>query len=170
MIKVFFPNEYVSSVYKINLDRLIDKGIKGILFDIDNTLVPYNIEQPPIEVINFLNKVQKKGLKVILISNNTEDRIVKFNEQLQLFAIHKAKKPRRINIQKAVNIMELRTEEVAIVGDQVFTDVFGGNLTQIYTILVKPISDVHDEWITKIKRGAERKIIKKYISHRKKNN
>ncbi len=166
MNKIFYPKEYVSSIFSIGYERLMQKGIKGIIFDIDNTLVPFDEEHPTPEIMQLIALLKERGFKIVLLSNNTQLRVEKFNEHLQLKAIHKAKKPRRGNINTAVASMNLLHNEVAIVGDQVFTDVLGGNRADVYTILVEPVSE-KDEWMTKVKRGAERQIIKSYIKYRK---
>ena len=100
------------------------------------------------------------------MSNNTEDRVVRFNQHLKVFAIHKSGKPRTKGFKRALELMNLSKDQVAIVGDQVFTDVYGGNKMGVKTILVQPVSD-KDEWMTKIKRGLERKVIKLYEKDRK---
>ena len=98
---------------------------------------------------------------ITLVSNNTEDRVLKFNEKLKVLALHKAQKPLTKSFKKALEMMNYKKEEVIIVGDQIFTDVYGGNCIGIKTYLVVPISD-KDEWQTKIKRGLERQVIKSY--------
>lgn len=169
MLTRFFPEKYLASIFELNIDELIEEGVKGIIFDIDNTLVPYDEAEPNEKIIALFEHIKSKGLQITLASNNTEDRVVKFNERLKVFAIHKSKKPSTQGLRKAMQLMNLAPEEVAIVGDQVFTDVFGGNRAKIKTILVSPISE-KDEWITKIKRGLEKKILKRYEVHVKKNN
>lgn len=161
MIKKLYPKLYLSSIFEINVEELKEEGIKGIIFDIDNTLVPYDVLDPTAEIIDFFEMLKEKGFKVCLMSNNTEDRVMRFNEGLKVFAIHKSGKPRTKSFKRALELMALPREQVAIVGDQIFTDVYGGNLMGVHTILVKPVSD-KDEWITKIKRGLEQKVIKQY--------
>ena len=169
MLKRFFPEKYLTSIFELDIDELIQEGIKGIIFDIDNTLVPYDVAEPTKEIITLFEEIKAKGLQITLVSNNTEDRVVKFNERLKVFAIHKSQKPRTINIRKAMRLMDVQEDQVLIVGDQVFTDVYGGNRAGIKTILVSPVSE-KDEWITKVKRGIEKKILKRYEAYAKQNN
>lgn len=169
MLTRFFPEKYLASIFELNMDELIEEGIRGIIFDIDNTLVPYDVVEPDEKIIAFFEEIKSKGLQITLASNNTEDRVVKFNERLRVFAVHKSKKPRTKGLKKAMQLMNLSAEEVVMVGDQVFTDVFGGNRAKVKTILVNPVSE-KDEWITKIKRGLEQKILKRYKVHAEKNN
>ncbi len=167
MIKKLYPTTYVKSIYEIDILKLKSEGIKGIIFDIDNTLVPYDEVEPNERIILFFQKLRQNDFKITLVSNNTQDRVVRFNEKLKVFALHDAHKPLTRNFKKALTLMECKKEEAVIVGDQIFTDVYGGNMTGIRTILVQPVSD-KDEWITKIKRGLERKIIECYENSIKK--
>ena len=161
MIKRLYPKFYLKSIFEIDSEALKNQGIKGLIFDIDNTLVPYDEAYPASEIIAFFEKLKKEGFQICLASNNTEDRVVKFNENLKVFAIHKSGKPRRRGLYKAMELMNLRKEEVAMVGDQIFTDVLAGNRAGVLSILVVPVSE-KDEWITKIKRGIEKRVVKHY--------
>ncbi|MGL6174371.1 MAG: YqeG family HAD IIIA-type phosphatase [Cellulosilyticaceae bacterium] len=169
MLTRFFPEKYLTSIFELNIDELMKQGIKGIIFDIDNTLVPYDVAEPTDKIIELFEEIKRKGLQITLVSNNKEDRVIKFNEKLKVFAIHKARKPRTINLKRAMELMQLQSEQVAIVGDQVFTDVYGGNRAGITTILVNPVSE-KDELITKVKRGLEKKILRRYEAHVTKHN
>ncbi|ONI46566.1 hypothetical protein AN642_02935 [Epulopiscium sp. SCG-B10WGA-EpuloA2] len=164
MVKIFFPNEYLESIFKINYENLRKKGIKGLIFDIDNTLVPYYIKEPTKEILKLFEDLIKKGFNIVLVSNNSKQRVVLFNQGLKFKTFHRAKKPRSINLKKAIEHMQLQNNQVALIGDQIFTDILGGNRTGIYTILVKPVS-IRDEPITKIKRGVEKLVIKLYLKH-----
>ena len=166
MLRKFYPKLYIGSIFELDLETLRKEGIKGIIFDIDNTLVPYDVAEPTEEIIQLFSKLKKENFKICLMSNNTEDRVVRFNQNLKVFAIHKSGKPRTKGFKRALELMNLKKEEVAIVGDQVFTDVYGGNKIGVKTILVQPVSD-KDEWITKIKRGLEQRVIKLYEKDRK---
>lgn len=164
-----FPTHYLKSIYEINIKDLQEQGIKGIIFDIDNTLVPYDEEEPNQRVISFFEKLREAGIKITLVSNNTESRVVKFNEKLKVFALHKSQKPLTKNFKNALCLMDCQRDEAVIVGDQIFTDIYGGNRAGIQTILVVPVSQ-KDEWITKIKRGIEKKVIKSYEKKYNKHN
>ena len=169
MIKKFYPTKALGSIYELPIEELKQRGIKGIIFDIDNTLVPYDEAEPTEKIISFLEALQEKGCKITLVSNNTEDRVVKFNEKLKVLALHKAQKPSRKSLKKALEMMHCQVDEAIIVGDQIFTDVYGGNRAGLKTYLVAPISD-KDEWQTKIKRGLERQVIKSYNNWLKRQN
>lgn len=168
MLDIFFPDEYVNSIHEINFKQLYKEGIRGLLFDIDNTLAPYDVEHPYKETIDLFEDLKSMGFKIGLVSNNNETRVVKFNEKLKLYAVHKALKPMTRNLKKAMEVLDLTKKETAIIGDQIFTDVYGGNRLKIKTILVVPISE-KDEWITRIKRNTEKKVLNAYLKRVKKN-
>lgn len=161
MLKRFFPDYYIDSIFEIDTDKLKKQGIKALVFDIDNTLVPYDVEEPTKEIIDYFEELQEKGFKICLFSNNNKERVIRFNKGLRLIAIHKANKPLKGKFKIAMDLLGTDKSSTAIVGDQIFTDVYGGNRTGITTILVAPVSD-KDEWITKIKRGLERRVINVY--------
>lgn len=161
MIKKLYPTQMIQAIYDLPLDTLKEAGIKGIIFDIDNTLVPYDEAEPNEQIIAFFEKLKAEGFSITLVSNNNEDRVIKFNERLKVFAIHKAQKPRRKYLRRALDFMKCTEQEAILVGDQIFTDVYGGNRLGLATYLVQPISD-KDEWQVKLKRKLERYIIACY--------
>ncbi len=167
MLKRFYPTFYIPSIFELDLALLKQQGIKGIIFDIDNTLVSYDTPQPNEALMTFFEHLKSEGFQLCLVSNNTEDRVVKFNEHLKLFAVHKAAKPRRRALKKAMAFMQLTESQVAMVGDQVFTDVWVANRVGVTAILVAPVSP-KDEWITKVKRGIEKRVIQRYEKHTRK--
>lgn len=162
MLKKFFPSEYADSIRQIDYKKLYQEGYRGILFDIDNTLVPYDIEHPDQEIIDLFENIKKMGFKIALVSNNNKVRVTTFNEKLKVFAIHKALKPMTRNLKRAMQAIKTNKGNTVLIGDQIFTDIYGGNRIKIKTILVVPIAE-KEEWITKIKRKTEKKIIKAYL-------
>lgn len=167
MLNRLYPTQRINSIFELPIDTFKEECIKGIIFDIDNTLVPYDEAEPSKEIIDFFQELTSKGFKIALVSNNTEDRVVKFNEKLKVLTLHKANKPSTKGIRKALQCMQCKEEETVIVGDQIFTDVYAGNRAGIKTYLVVPVSD-KDEWVTKVKRGLEKVIIKRYEKKLKK--
>lgn len=161
MINKFFPTQWIKSVYDIDYEKLYNDGIRGLIFDIDNTLVPYFIKESDEKIIQLFTDLKEHGFKISLVSNGKKDRVIKFNENLKLYAIHRASKPRTKNLKKAMDVMETGKDSTVMIGDQVFTDVWAGNRLGIQTILVDPISE-KDELITWVKRGVEGRILKKY--------
>ncbi len=166
MYQTFFPDMYINSIFDLDTEALKKQGIEGIIFDIDNTLVPYDVEKPTQEIIDFFEQLKQEGFKICLLSNNNKERVIRFTKGLKVIAIHKANKPLTRNIKRAGLLLGTRRSTTAIVGDQIFTDVYGGNRAGIMTILVVPVSE-KDEWITKIKRGLERRLINAYEQSKK---
>lgn len=166
MLKRFFPQQYSNSIFEIDFAGLYERGIRGLILDVDNTLVTYDIPEPPEEIVSFLNQLTGQGFKICLLSNNGEQRVKIFNERLKLNAIHKAGKPQKKGINRAVALMELQCDEVVLIGDQLFTDVWCGNRCGIHTILVKPIA-LRDEWTVRLKRIPEKWVMKAYLKHMK---
>lgn len=161
MLRRLYPTQMLDSVYELPIEELKEAGIKGVIFDIDNTLVPYDVAEPTKKVLDLFKMLQDMGFKITLVSNNTEDRVIKFNKQLKVFALHKAQKPLRKNFTRALALMGCKESEAIIVGDQIFTDIYGGNRAGLQTYLVSPISD-KDEWQVKLKRHLEKYVLKKY--------
>ncbi len=157
----FYPEYYVQSIYDINYDELKRKGKIGLIFDLDNTLAPFDIVEPTEKIITFINKLIKDGFKVCLVSNNKGNRVQVFNKKLGLVAIPKAGKPKTKGIKKGIQKMGVSKEEAVMIGDQMFTDVWVGNRMKMTTILVKPIAN-RDEFTVKLKRGIEKKVFNAY--------
>ncbi|MCP3030387.1 YqeG family HAD IIIA-type phosphatase [Halobacillus sp. A1] len=159
MLKNFLPNEHVDSVYDINPLVLKDKGIKGVITDLDNTLVAWDKPDATEEIVEWFQLMNRHGIQVIIASNNNENRVKLFSEPLDTTFIHSARKPLSKAFKKAQKEMNVKKDELVVVGDQIMTDVLGGNLAGIHTILVVPIVET-DGFITKFNRKIERRILK----------
>lgn len=160
MLNRFIPNEYVKNIYEVEPDALHDKGIKGIITDLDNTLVPWNIKEPTEKNRKWLDQMKEKGIQVTIISNNNHPRVQTFSDPVEVPFVARAKKPFRRAFYKATSQMNLKKEEVVVIGDQLLTDIYGGNRAGYYTILVVPIVQ-SDAAITKFNRKIERKILRR---------
>lgn len=158
MNKLFYPKLIVDSIYYINLEELMEKNIKGFIIDIDNTLVGHGILEVDDKVVQWMERAKNMGFKICIASNNSEQRVVKFNERLKLLAIHKAAKPRKKSFIKAAEMMELSPQQIAVIGDQIFTDIFGGNRMGMHTIMVKPV-DTKEPYYIKMKRVIEKLVL-----------
>jgi len=152
----------VDRVQDIDLDFLKKNNIKGLILDIDNTLVAYHVKEADQNAIEWIERAKNSGLKVCIVSNASRKRVVKFNEKLKLFAIYRASKPASRAYKKAARLMDVELDEVAVVGDQIFTDVYGGNRIGMYTILVKPI-DKRESILVMLKRFPEKLVLSKYM-------
>ena len=164
---IFYPNFYCNNVRDITLELLKKNDIKGIILDVDNTLIDYyrKFEEGTIE---WVNNLKKAGIKFCIVSNSNKlDKVKYVAEVLDVPYFYFAKKPFKFGFIKARNKMELKSENVAAVGDQLMTDVIGSNRCKMFSILVKPIAE-KDIWITKLKRPIENKIISSYLKKIKK--
>lgn len=158
----FYPDLYVNSVYDIPFDSLLTQGRNALIFDVDNTLAPFDIPDPPVEISDMFAMLKKKGFSLCLVSNNRQARIDIFNRPLNIHGISNARKPSTAAVKRAMRAMGSDKTNTVFIGDQVFTDVWCGNRAGVMTILVKPIS-IRDEWTVKLKRGIESQVIKAYL-------
>lgn len=158
MLDKLRPKLYVDSIYHIDFNKLIKKGIKGIIIDLDNTITEWDNPFLSAEACKWFNKIKDAGFKVCIASNNSESRVIKAVESLGIPYVAKANKPRRGAFRKAMHMMDTKSTETAVVGDQIFTDVLGGNRLNLFTILVVPINT--KEFIgTRLVRIIERKVL-----------
>ena len=151
------PDEFVNSVYDITPEYLKSIGIRGIITDLDNTLVEWDRPLCTDELANWLQLLQDEGIKVIIASNNNEERVKAFAEPIGIPYIHRAKKPLGKAYYNAMLKLGLRRKEVAMVGDQLLTDVFGAKRQKIYTFLVRPVAE-SDGFVTRFNRFVERRV------------
>jgi uncharacterized protein len=158
VLKNFLPNEYVKSILDIDPVKLQKMGIKGIITDLDNTLVEWDRPQATPKVIDWFKRMESSGIKVTIISNNNELRVKAFSDPLQIPFIFRARKPLTTAFYKAAKQMNLKKEEIVVIGDQLLTDVLGGNRGGFQTILVVPVAQT-DGWATKFNRFVERRIM-----------
>lgn len=167
-MKFTFVPEYRFETFDMaSAEFLSSRGIKGIILDIDNTLEPYEHPLPGEHVIEWLRSLSESGIKAAIVSNNGKERVDLFNKDLGLPAYYKAKKPFKKNLLRAMGDMGTQPEETALMGDQVFTDVWAAHNAKIAAILVPPINDKRDLF-TKFKRLLERPVIKKYEKRKNK--
>lgn len=138
MLRTFYPDEYVDSTYEIPFEELYEEGYRGIIFDIDNTLVPHGAPADE-RAKELFARLKRIGFDCCLLSNNQEPRVKMFNDDVRVNYIFDAHKPSVKNYQKAMEIMGTDVNSTIFIGDQLFTDVWGAKRTGIRNILVKPI-------------------------------
>jgi len=166
--KYLFPKESADSVHDIDYDKLWQAGFRGLIFDIDNTLVTFDVPEPTAQVAGLLEQLAQKGFGICLLSNNSKARVEGFCQNLSYPHIWKARKPGFAGISRAMEHLGLDKREVALIGDQIFTDCFGGNRFGIHTILTAPIAK-RDEWTVKLKRLPEKIVLRAYAKKVQKN-
>jgi len=167
MLQKFYPREYLPSAYQINYAALAEKGVRGVLFDIDNTLVPHGAVVTQ-EAIGLFEQLRSLGLKTCLISNNQEPRVRPFAEAVDSLFLCNAHKPSRKGYEHALSIMQEEPGDIVFVGDQIFTDIYGANRAGIYSILTEPIHPKEEIQIV-VKRRLERLILFGYRRKNRKN-
>ena len=166
MCSFLYPGEYLPSTYSIDFDKLYKEGYRGIIFDIDNTLVPHGAPADARAIALFAH-LKELGFSCMLLSNNKEPRVRTFYDAVGAsFYMHKAGKPKPSGYRRAMERMGTDTSNTIFAGDQIFTDIVGANLTKIRTILVKPIHPKEEIQIV-LKRLLEKPILGCYLLHRR---
>ncbi len=160
MFEMFFPDDTAESTYDIDFEKLYEDGYRGILFDIDNTLVEHG-KPADARALKLFERLKNIGYECCLISNNKEQRVASFNEKIGVHMIFKANKPFEKGYLLGMGKMQTNAENTLFVGDQLFTDVWGAKRIGIRNILVKPI-DKREEIQIVLKRYLERIVLKEY--------
>ncbi|MBO4452966.1 MAG: YqeG family HAD IIIA-type phosphatase [Clostridia bacterium] len=153
------PDIAFYDVYSITPDVLAELGVKGVVFDIDNTIAPYEVETPTEKMRGFFDALKGAGIKMAFVSNNKGNRVMKFNEGLGLFYVCKAGKPSPKGVRKCIEYFGLSKDEVIAVGDQIFTDCLSAHRAGIRFALVKPIKKQETRFF-RIKRFFERPFVR----------
>lgn len=157
------PHLYYSSIYTIDLDNIKSLEIKGLIIDLDNTILPHQHLIVSEEIKSWFKNLIERGFKVCVISNNSVNKVKKIAAKLQVPFIFNAVKPLPWSFRKATKILSLDKKYIAIVGDQMFTDILGGNWFGIFTILVKPMNPYEHWWTRKLRR-LQKKLLNRFIS------
>ena len=165
MRHLLYPSETSESTYSIPFDRLYDEGYRGVIFDIDNTLVPHGAPADQ-RSVELFEKLHELGYQTILLSNNKEKRVSPFADAVESGYIYKAGKPSLKGYRKAMEMMGTTVGNTLFVGDQIFTDVWGANRAGIHTILVDQI-DKKEEIQIILKRRLEAIVLLFYRMHLK---
>lgn len=168
MLRRFYPKRLAKSAYDIDYKQLYEDGYRGLLFDVDNTLVEHGADASE-RAIELFQTLKAIGFKVCLISNNREERVQRFNRDIKAKAIHKANKPSTKNYIKATVMMGTRVDNTVFIGDQLFTDVYGANRIGMMTYLVNPIHPKEEIQIV-LKRKLEKIVLYFYHKDIKKGN
>lgn len=160
MFDRFYPDRYVASTYVIDFEKLYSEGVRGLIFDIDNTLVPHGAPADE-RAEELFARLKRIGFNCCLISNNQEPRVKMFNKNIRVDYVYNAHKPSTKNYVKAMEIMGTGTADTVFIGDQLFTDVWGAKRAGIPSILVKPIHPKEEIQIV-LKRYLEKIVLHFY--------
>lgn len=158
----FYPDACEDTVYEIDFESWYAAGYRGVMFDVDNTLVPHGADATP-QSVAFFRQLHEMGYETCLISNNKEERVRRFADPVGSRYLFKAGKPSRTGYRRAMDLMGTTPENTLFVGDQLFTDVYGARRTGVYSILVKPIHPKEEIQIV-LKRYLEKVVL--FFYHR----
>lgn len=165
MFNTFYPDEYVASTYVIDFEKWYEGGVRGLIFDIDNTLVPHGAPADH-RAVKLFERLKRIGFDTCLISNNQEPRVKPFADLVGSKYVYDAHKPSTKNYKKAMELMGTNVDTTIFIGDQLFTDVWGAKRTGIRSILVKPIHPKEEIQIV-LKRYLEKIVLYFYKRDRK---
>lgn len=160
----FVPSLHLHSIYDIQLDQLQARGIKGVITNLDNTLVELNSSKLTADLTGWLRALHQHGMKVVIVSNNRELRVASFARPLGIPFVYEARKPWGHPFDRALRLLHTTSRDTVVIGDQLLTDIVGGNRFGFYTIWVDPIS-AKEDWRTKINRFFER-ILYRYLKRK----
>lgn len=160
---MFYPDDIYDAIEKIEIQKLIDKNIQGMILDVDNTLIDYTRELKD-NVINWVRAVKEAGIKIYILSNTLKKKKVEdVSRKLDIPYIMFAKKPSKKGFLKCIEKLNVNPENICVIGDQIFTDIWGGNKMGMYTIYTKPINKKDCSITTTVKRPLEKIVLKKYL-------
>lgn len=157
MFRQFYPDRIETSTYSIDFEELYEQGIRGIIFDIDNTLVKHGADADE-RALRLMRRLTGAGFQICFLSNNNKERVERFNKEIHGKYIFNAHKPAGQNYRKAMEKMGTDLVSTVFIGDQLFTDVFGAKRVGMRNILVRPI-DPHEEIQIVLKRYLERIVL-----------
>ena len=158
---ILYPNAHLNNVREITTNFLQNNKINALILDVDNTLIDYDKNLPE-ETIEWAKELKNNNIKLYILSNtNKKEKVKKVAEKLGIEYMYFAKKPLKSGFKKVQEKLKESSQNIAVVGDQIFTDIVGGNRCKMFTILVEPIAE-KDIWITMVKRPLENAIKKKY--------
>ena len=164
-MSIFYPDDYVSSVYAMDFHALYAKGYRGIIFDIDNTLVPHGAPADH-RARQLFKRLKKEGFLTCLVSNNKEPRVKSFSAAVGATGyLYKAGKPAKKAYRNAMDLMGTKTHNTLVIGDQIFTDVWGAKRLGIQGILVEPVIKWREEPQIIAKRFLEAIVLRSYLRH-----
>lgn len=159
LLRLLCPSEFVESVPLVEIAELKHQRIRAVLVDLDNTLVPWRSCDIAPGVKDWMEEAERQEIKICIVSNTrTERRLRNIAVELGIPFVRKGLKPRRRSFFEALKLLDIKPNEAAVIGDQIFTDILGGNRLGLYTILVRPLHK--REFIgTRVSRLLERVIL-----------
>lgn len=164
---LLYPKAYFEKITEIDISFLNKNNIKAIILDVDNTILDLDRNMPE-EIKKWCENLKKQSIKFCIVSNtNKKDKVEYAAGLIDVPYFYFARKPGKSGLKKAVKLLDEKSENIAAIGDQIFTDVVGSNRCKMYSILTKPL-EKRDILITKIKRPLESLVVKRYLRNRNK--
>jgi hypothetical protein len=168
LIKIITPDVYLESIYLIDIEKLQQKkNIKGIIVDLDNTLVPWGSNYLDKKIVSWIKQVKQSGTKICIVSNTTANHLSDMSNLLDIPFYSSRFKPMKRPFQKAMKMMNTINRETVVIGDQIFTDVLGGNRLNLLTILVCPLGQNESFGTAVVNRSLERFILSFWLKNGK---
>jgi hypothetical protein len=168
LIKIITPDVYLESIYLIDIEKLQQKkNIKGIIVDLDNTLVPWGSNYLDKKIVSWIKQVKQSGMKICIVSNTTANHLSDMSNLLDIPFYSSRFKPMKRPFQKAMKMMNTINRETVVIGDQIFTDVLGGNRLKLLTILVCPLGQNESFGTAVVNRSLERFILSFWLKNGK---
>lgn len=159
MLHLLCPEYMVNACQELSPEYFQRRGICGVILDLDNTIIPWDKQAVPLAIKQWVQSLKKSGISLCLLSNNRTERVADIAAELEVYFVTAALKPLRRGFKSAILIMDLPANQVAVVGDQLYTDILGGNRSGCHTIWVKPLS--RQEFLgTKVTRQLEKLTVK----------
>ena len=158
---LFAPRLMLGKMIDITPELLRELGIEALLLDIDNTMTTHDNPVPAEGVVDWIERMKSEGFALVVVSNNSEERVSPFAQRIGLDFVSNGRKPLPSGFRRACRRLNIRPRTAAVVGDQIFTDILGGNLLGAYTILTEPYQLEHMPFF-KVKRALEKPIIRRY--------
>jgi len=159
MTPMFGPDRFAPRLHDVPHEELEAAGIRGLIVDLDNTLLGFRETELAREHVEWVERAQARGFRIVMLSNNFSERVRRLAAQLEVACFPNALKPLPFGFLRAKRCLQLRRREIAVVGDQLFTDVLGGKICGLYTILTEPI-ELKDFAVTRIFRYFERLMLR----------
>ena len=162
MKHILKPDIYIKTALELNMDDLWERGIRGVVLDVDNTLVPHNSMEVTPSAREFVQRLKDRGFQIIVLSNNHEERVAPLAKELGLSYEFDCFKPKKKFYRTAMEKMGTAPESTVAIGDQFLTDVWGGNRSGLLTVLVHPIVEANETKFIVLKRKYEKHLYKKF--------
>ena len=164
MFQKFYPHKMCKTVFDLDANFYSSNNIKAVIFDIDNTLVTHDTQVPPQEILDYFKNLTDMGIKVAIASNNHRKRVETFSKDTGYTYIWRAWKPFKKNLKRIAKEFAVAPCEICLVGDQIFTDIYGGLRMGFYTVLVTAVGENETKFVA-FKRIFEKAVLKEYAKN-----